>query len=466
MKTKRSPIVTILGHVDHGKTTLLDSIRKSNIVSREAGGITQGIGASVVTTKEGLPAQVGNDITFIDTPGHAAFSKMRSRGANVADIAVLVVAAGDGVKPQTKEALKFIREAKVPFLVAITKIDMKGATTKSTLDQLESEGIKFEKKGGETPFVEVSGKTGKGVEDLLETITLLSEVNEISADSEGKLEAVVIETTKGKGGNEVSVVVRNGTLKRQDQIFSGKLTAKVRAIFDDKRKEINEILPGYPGKILGFDSLPQVGEIVSSESSNTKTTLKDSKQKNVPEGKVAVVLKVDNAGALEAVEGGVSEDVVIIASAVGNATDSDVFLAKTSNALLVTMGLKVPRQVQNLAKTEGVEVMEFDIIYKLFEALEEYTKKDKEEILGKAEILQSFPFNKKQVAGAKVSEGRINRNDRLRLVRNEKEIGKMKAVSMRRGKEEIDTAKTGEEFGAIFAPQLDFEVGDVILSVK
>ena len=460
MKAKRPPIVTILGHVDHGKTTLLDSIRKSNIAAREVGGITQTIGASVVTTKD------GKDITFIDTPGHAAFSKMRSRGANVADIAVLVVAANDGVKPQTKEALKYIREAKVPFLVAITKLDLKGVTSKSALEQLKGEGVKFEKSGGDTPYVELSGKTGKGIDDLLETISLLSEVNEVAGDKDADLEAVVIETTKGKGGNEVSVVVRSGTLKRGVQVFAGTLSAKVRAIFDDKGKGVNEVLPGYPGKVLGFDSLPKVGEVMGFSDTKETSPQVSSKQKEVAEGKVAVVLKAENAGIVEAVEGGLSEDIVVISSGVGDVNDSDVFLAKTSNALLVTLGTKTSRQIHNLAKTESVEVMEFAIIYKLFEALEEHVKSGKDEILGKAEILASFPYNKKKVAGSKVLEGRISKSDRLRLVRNEQEIVKMKAVSMRRGKEEIDTAKGGEEFGAIFAPQLDFEVGDVILSVK
>src|SRR3990172_5876534 len=202
----RPPIATVLGHVDHGKTTLLDAVRKTNVASREAGGITQSIGASQVTTKE------GKKITFIDTPGHAAFTNMRSRGAKVADIAVLVVASEEGVKPQTKEALQIIKEAKVPYMVAATKIDLASADPDAAKEQLEKEGVSFEGRGGDVPFVALSAKTGKGIEELLETLSLVSEVHDIKADSQGELEAVVLETSKDKRGLLVSVVVRNGTL--------------------------------------------------------------------------------------------------------------------------------------------------------------------------------------------------------------------------------------------------------------
>ena len=279
MMKLRPPIVTVLGHVDHGKTTLLDAIRKTSVVKKEAGGITQSIGASVVTTKAGLPAQVGKKITFIDTPGHAAFSSMRSRGAKVADIAILVVAANDGVKPQTREALKHILEAKIAYIVAITKIDLASAKIESARSGLEKIGVSFEGSGGQVPLVLVSGKTSQGVEELLEMINLVAEVNEVKGDSEGALEAVVIEVSKDRKGPLASVVVRNGTLKVTSEIAAGGETGKGRGIFDDRGKTVKQVLPGYPGQILGFSQLPPVGAKVTALGDKEVVEKKEKKKR-------------------------------------------------------------------------------------------------------------------------------------------------------------------------------------------
>ncbi|MFI5240820.1 MAG: translation initiation factor IF-2, partial [Microgenomates group bacterium] len=250
---QRQPIVTVLGHVDHGKTSLLDAIRKTTVASGEAGGITQSIGSSVVTTPS------GKKITFIDTPGHAAFTKMRSRGAKVADIAILVIAADDGIKPQTKEAIKIIKESGTPFIVAVTKIDIAGVNPEMARGQLEGEEILFEGRGGETPFIPLSSKTGVGVNDLLEMIALLSEVHGFTGDISAPLEAVVIESFKDRRGVVANVVVRNGNLKVGEEVFSEGIQGKIRAIHNDKGESVKEVGPGEPAQIIGFSEVPQVG---------------------------------------------------------------------------------------------------------------------------------------------------------------------------------------------------------------
>lgn len=461
----RPPIVTVLGHVDHGKTTLLDAIRKTGVAAKEAGGITQSIGASVVKTKE------GEEITFIDTPGHAAFSKMRSRGAEVADMAILVVAADDGVKPQTKEALSHIKKAKIPFIVSATKMDLSSANVKALQGQLEKESIKFEGKGGEVPLVEVSAKENKGLEDLLEIILLVSEVNEIKADKEGELEAVVIETGKDKRGVLVSIVVRSGTLKVGEKIVAEDLSCKVRGLFDDKGESKKEIFPGKPAQVLGFSSLPPIGAKVGTLKKEEKVVpepkVSQRKVGAVEKGKIPVVFKAKSAGSLEAVLENLPERIVVVAANVGDVNESDVFLARGGkDTYIFTFGSKVPKGVRNLADEEGVSLESFEVIYELLERLEELVKGREVKILGQAEISATFPYNNKKVAGCKVISGRITKSDTLALMREERRVGFVKPVSMRKQKEEITEAKTGEEFGIIFKPELDFDKGDMLVSVK
>jgi translation initiation factor IF-2 len=458
----RAPIVTVLGHVDHGKTTLLDTIRKTSIAKKEAGGITQGIGASVITTKE------KKKITFIDTPGHAAFSKMRSRGARVADIAVLVVAADDGVKPQTKEALKHILEAKIPYIVAVSKIDLPSASPETVRGQLEKEGVLFEGRGGDVPFVTISSKTGKGIDGLLEMINLVAEVNEIKADPKGDLEAVVIETSKDRRGPLVSVIVRNGTLRVGDKILAEDEVCKVRGLFDDNEKSVNQVLPGEPALILGFDELPPVGAQVSFFKDKDLNYKKSTKTVVIPEikkGQIPLVIKTKTKGSLEAILSNLPKEIVVVSSGIGEVNKSDIFSAKPANAYLFAFETKVPKIVAKLAETEGVPIETFDIIYKLFERLDELIKESQEQILGKAEIIATFPFNKKRVAGCKVISGKIGKTNKLILMRGKEKIGEVKPVSMKKQKQAIQEAKEGEEFGLIFEPQLDFEIGDMLVSV-
>lgn len=461
MKKLRPPIVTVLGHVDHGKTTLLDAVRKIKVATKEAGGITQSIGASVVTTKE------GKKITFIDTPGHVAFYSMRSRGAKVADIAILVVAADDGVKPQTKEALKHITEAEIPYIVAITKIDLPSADVNSVRGQLEKIGVLFEGRGGQVPQLAVSGKTGKGIEALLEMVVLVAEVNEIKADPQEELEAVVIETSKDKRGPLVSVVVRDGTLSVAREIVADGVSGKVRGLFDDKGKRIKQAIPGYPGQILGFGELPPVGSRVTFLGEEKKIQKKEGRAlgKEVGEGQIPFIIKAQTKGSLEAILENLPEKAVVISSGVGEVNESDIFLAKPAEAYILAFETKVSSTVAKLAETEGVSIEKFDVIYKLFEKTEELIKESEKEVFGKAEVLASFPYDDKKVAGCKVVSGRITKARSLILMRDEKELGEAKIVSMKKQKQAITEAKEGEEFGVVLEPQLDFKIGDMLVSV-
>jgi len=352
MKTKRQPIVTVLGHVDHGKTSLLDALRNTNVTGGEAGGITQSIGASVV-----------NGICFIDTPGHALFSGMRSRGSKLADIALLVVDGSDGVKPQTKEAIAHINTAGIPFIVVITKIDLPAASVDVALSELEKEGICFEGHGGQTPYIGVSAKKKEKLQDLLDLILLLAEVNNFEADIEGELEAFVIETNKDKGGNMVSLVLRNGKLKIGDEIFSalpaqaGKTKGKVKGLFDYQNKPVKEVLPGEPAKVLGFESLPGVGALVTDHEINDQPHVVKAVRGVLEKGKIPFYLKANSAGSLEALTTSIPQEFVIVESSVGDVTESDVLNAKANNALIFVFESKIPGSVKKLAESEKLKTI-------------------------------------------------------------------------------------------------------------
>lgn len=458
-KTTRPPIVAVLGHVDHGKTTLLDAIRHSNIATREAGGITQSIGASVVTSKS------EKKITFIDTPGHAAFSAMRGRGANVADIALLVVGADDGVKPQTKEALTLIKEAKIPFIVVATKMDLPSAEVETVYSQLEKEGVLFEGRGGDTPLTPVSAKKNEGIDKLLEMISLLAEINEIKEAVSDSLSAVVIETGRSKAGPQASVIVRSGKLVVGEAVYAQEVQSKIKALFDSQGKSVREILPGEPALVLGLSEVPPVGTTLSDKPFSA-SFLGREKQKigKLAKDEIAVFLKAESEGALEALLSSLPPKVVVLGASVGEVTTSDVLSAKGSNALIFVFEAKIPKEVGKFAETEGVRVERFQIIYELIQRLEEILKKGLMVVAGRAEVLASFPFNNQKIAGCKVIEGKITKGDAIILMRADKEVGKTKITSMKKQKQEITEAKAGEEFGAILFPQLDFQIGDVLLS--
>lgn len=464
MNQKRQPIVVVLGHVDHGKTSLLDALRNTNVTSGEAGGITQSIGASIVQTSS------GEKITFVDTPGHAIFSGMRSRGTNLADIALLVVDGSDGVKPQTKEAIAHINTVGLPFIVVITKIDLPAASIDVALSELEKEGILFEGRGGQTPYIGVSAKKKEKLTDLLDLISLLADVNNIEGDSEADFEAFVIETHKDKGGNMVSLVVRNGKLKLGDEIYSENTKCKTKGLFDYQNKPIKEVLPGEPAKVLGFENLPAVGSIVSNhavahQSQVTSHLPAQAGKPQVDKTKIPLYIKANSAGSLEALLASIPQEFVVIEKSVGDVTESDVLNAKANNALIFVFESRIPGSVKKLAESEKQKIFRFDIIYELLQKLDEIVKSGLIEILGRAEVLASFPYDGKKVAGCKVLQGRIEKTFDLRLVRSEKEIGKITATSIKKQKQEVPGVGQGEEFGIFFHPQLDFQVGDVIIAV-
>lgn len=462
----RQPIVTILGHVDHGKTTLLDFIRKSNVAKKEAGGITQRIGAYIVKTKE------GKEITFIDTPGHAAFSKMRERGVSAADIIILVVSSIDGVMPQTREALDYIKKAEIPFIVAITKIDLPSANFDQVKNQLQKEGVNFEGSGGDVPVVAVSGKTGEGVDELLETINLVAEVNNLTKiENDAKFDGVVIETGKDKRGITASLVVRKGTIKVGDEVFADNIKTHVRGLFNYLNESIKSAKPGEPVLMLGFSNSPDVGSRIEKIGKNQfieNLSIKDkgAVSKKVQDGKISIILKAQTSGSLEAIEAGLSKDVEIVSDGVGEVNESDIFLAKSSNSLIFCFESKITSIVRKLAEEEGVIIESFDIIYKLFERIDEILKKGEVEVVGEAEIIATFPFENKKVAGCKITNGKITRLDDIILEREGQKLGSVKINSIKKGKKDIEEVKQGEECGILFTPQLDFKEGDMLLSVR
>ncbi|OGM18721.1 hypothetical protein A2686_00365 [Candidatus Woesebacteria bacterium RIFCSPHIGHO2_01_FULL_38_10] len=459
------PVVCVLGHVDHGKTTLLDKIRKTSVAEKESGGITQSIGASIVVTKE------GKKITFIDTPGHAAFANMRSQGARVADIAILVVAGDDGVKPQTKEALNCILTSEIPFIVAVTKIDLPSSQVDSVKAQLEKEGVVFEGKGGDVPLIAVSAKTGEGMEELLEMIVLVSELANVKGEEKGQLESVVIETGKDKRGIFATVIIRNGKLEVGEEIVTGDARTKIRGIFDHQGKPVKKLLPGEPGQIIGFSHPPAVGSKVW-HSQEKKDILEVSKPKLIQvikkknEGEISVVIKAKSAGSLEAILSNLPKGIFLVDFSVGDVNESDIFMAKPAGAYIFAFESKTSGSVKKLAEAEGVGIYSFKIIYELFEKLEKVVEESKVQILGKAKVIESFPYDDKRIAGCKLDEGKIAKTDKLILTRNEKKLGEVKIISIKKGRQVVEKVKQGEEFGVLFTPQLEFKVGDVLISER
>jgi translation initiation factor IF-2 len=466
--SSRPPVVVVLGHVDHGKTSLLDKIRQTNVVAKEFGGITQHIGAYQIKSKDQI-------ITFIDTPGHAAFSAMRSRGAKVADLAILVIAADEGVKPQTLESLKYIEEAKIPYLVAINKIDLPHPDLKQVETNLAKSGIKVESQGGKIVTVPVSAKTGKGINELLEMILLLTAMEELKGDKKAKLEAVVIESKLDKRrGFLATILVRNGCLRVGEEIEAEGAFAKIKAMFDEKGRSIQEAGPSQPVEVLGFKKLPEVGSLVKTTKERVipeETPRPAVDEKVLAEDKLRLILKADTQGTLEAILAGLSPEVVVVSAGVGEVNGSDIFLAATTKAEIIAFNVKITAKVKKLAEMEKIKISLFQIIYKLFEMVAEKVKKKAEPfageiILGKAEILKEFEVEKKRVAGCRVLEGEIRKTDKFHLQRGGEILSDGRIKSMKTGKEKIEKTKAGEEFGALFSPSLDFQIGDVLLSYK
>ncbi|AZV47220.1 translation initiation factor IF-2 [Nautilia sp. PV-1] len=495
---ERPPIVTIMGHVDHGKTSLLDKIRNSRVAAKEAGGITQHIGAYMVEKD-------GKKITFIDTPGHEAFTEMRARGAEVTDIAIIVVAADDGVMPQTREAISHAQAAEVPFIVAVNKIDKPQANPDLVKSQLAEMGITPVEWGGEYEFVNVSAKTGEGIDDLLETILLQAEMMELKANPKRKAKAVVIESRVEKGkGPVATIIVKNGTLKKADSFVCGKTYGRVRLIVDDLGKQKKEVKPGEPAEITGFDEVPMAGDVLVAvesdkeaketaekwktfleereKSKSTKATLEDL-QKMILEGelkKLPVIIKADTQGSVEAIKGSLAklrnEEVKadIIHSDVGAITENDVILAKASEPHAIILGFNVrpTSGAKNKAKQEGIEIRTYSIIYDLIDDVKELlsglmTPKVTEEVTATIEVRDVFSVPKiGTVAGCYVQDGVVHRGDFVRVIRDGVVIYDSKLASLKRFKDDVKEVGKGFECGIMVEGYNDVKVGDILETYK
>ncbi len=487
---ERPPIVAVLGHVDHGKSTLLDFIRKSNTVDKEAGGITQHVAAyEAVREKDG----VEKHITFIDTPGHAAFAAIRARGANVADIAILVVAADDGVKPQTLEALKSIKEADIPFVVAFNKIDKPEANLERAQASLMEKGVYLENLGGDVPWAAISAKSGQGVSDLLDLILLVAEVTELKGDPVVPGSGYVIETHRDtKRGIAATLIVTNGTLKSGSAVLAGNAIAPVRIMESTAGKSLREASLSTPVQLIGFDALPQVG--TEFHAFKNKKDAEEARAEMpvvapIPEAQVKtedgekaehyylpVILRADTTGSLEAVAheaariGDEHSSVRIVLSGIGNISENDIksAIAGDVHAAIIGFNVKVDVIAETMARQNSIPVETFQIIYKLTERLEELLQESRpkrvvEEVTGRVKILKQFSSRKdSHVVGGSVIEGYLARGAAVRVLRRTALLGVGKVKNLQAHKKDTDRVETKSEFGAQIEAPFEIAAGDVL----
>ena len=489
--TNRAPVVTIMGHVDHGKTSLLDAIREANVVSGEAGGITQHIGAYQVVKN-------GTKITFLDTPGHEAFTAMRARGAQATDIAVLVVAADDGVMPQTIESIKHAKAAGVPIIVAINKMDKPEANPTRVRTELLQHEVFVESMGGDVLDVEVSAKTRDGLDKLLETILLQAEVLELRVAQDGRAEGLVIEAKLDRGrGAVATVLVQRGTLAIGDILVAGTEFARVRALINDQGEQVKEAGPSVPVEVLGFTGVPNAGDrfsVVETEARAREVT--EYRQRAIREktagggatsleqmmnqlkvagiAKFPLIIKGDVQGSVEAIVASLnklSTDEVsaqLLMSAVGGITESDVTLAAASNAIVIGFNVRANKQATELATRDGIEIRYYNIIYDLVDdvknAMSGLLKPERREtFIGNAQILEVFSITKVgKVAGCRITEGMVERGSGVRLIRDNVVIHEGKLKTLKRFKDEVKEVQTGQECGMAFENYEDMRAGDVI----
>ena len=463
---KRHPIVTVMGHVDHGKTTLLDALRNTNVVDKESGGITQHTGASQISYKD-------HKITFIDTPGHEAFSEMRSRGGKIADIVVLVVAANEGVKPQTKEAIAHAKFAKIPIIVAITKTDLPETNIQMLKSQLNKEGIILEEFGGDVICVEVSAHKKLNLDKLLDSILAVSDLVENTDSDEGDLKGFVLESRHDpRRGYTTSLIITNGTLKVGDEILvANRIKGKIRAILDFQGKNIPHIKAGDPGEILGLKEMAHPGEIIEIFK-GAELDAKPERVVNVEgeyvlkiKGNLTVIVRADTEGTMEAIVSSLEKlkyeerIVEIVLKGVGEIKESDILLASASNSIVLAFKVGIPSIVSEKARHANVIVRKYDIIYELIEevegALEGMQEILEEKIKGRAEILKVFPLPSGDVvAGCKVIHGRLRVGDSISIregIAADSEIFKSKIKNIKKGKESVNTMGKGTECGILLS---------------
>lgn len=492
----RPPVVTVMGHVDHGKTSILDRIRKTNVTAGEAGGITQHIGAYQVVVN-------GKTITFLDTPGHAAFTAMRARGANATDIAILVVAADDGIMPQTIEAINHAKAADVPIIVAINKIDKPEANIERIKTQLTEHGILPEEWGGDAILCPVSAKTGEGFNELLESINLLAEIKDLKANPDRKSKGVVIEAKLDQNrGPLATILVQNGTLKVGDSVVVGTVAGKVRAMIDDKGRKVNSAGPSMPVSIMGLDEVPNAGDTLFAVEQEKLSKLVAEERKNkerenmikasskisldevfnkIAEGEMkvlSIIVKADVQGSAEAVKSSLEKlsnsevRVNVIHSAAGAISESDIMLAQSSNALIIGFNVRPDSNAKKIADGSGVEIKLYRIIYEAIEDVEKALKgmlapKFNEIYLGKAEVREVFKISGVgQVAGCYVTEGKIMRNSKLRIYRDDIMICEGNVLQLKRFKDDVKEVSQGFECGISIERFNDIKVGDFIESYQ
>jgi translation initiation factor IF-2 len=493
-RVRRPPVVTVMGHVDHGKTTLLDHIRHAHVAQSEAGGITQHIGAYVAQTSAG-------PLTFIDTPGHAAFGALRARGAAVTDVVVLVVAADDGLMPQTREAIVLAREASVPVVVAINKMDVPGADAARVRRELSDVGLVPEAWGGDTLVAEVSAKTGRGVDDLLAKVLLQAEMLELETRADGAATGVVIEARLDKGQGPVgSVLVKEGTLRVRDTLLVGDTWGKVRALFDDRGRSIEQAGPSTPVLVVGLKHLPRAGDALivvkgvsaaqqiaferhASDQARAvgrlaKATLGDLSRALGPRSpELRLVVKADASGSVDALRcvlGGLSSEALtvdIVHAGVGAVTESDVQLAAAASALLVGFNVDVVSRARPLARQLGAEIREHGLIYELADDVQrriaaKLAPPRVEQEVGRAEVRQVFAAGDSRAAGARVLQGALRRGSRVRVEREGILVWQGGVASLRRFREDVREVREGLDFGLVLAGFDSFEIGDLLVATE
>jgi len=484
----RAPVVTVMGHVDHGKTSILDAIRNTNVTEKEAGGITQHIGAYQVEIE-------GKKITFVDTPGHEAFTAMRARGARATDIAVLVVAADDGVMPQTLEAIDHAKAADVPIIVAINKIDLPDANPDRAKQQLSERDVIIEEWGGDVIAVPVSAKTGAGLKDLLEHILLVAEVSELKADPDRPAEGAIIESELDPSrGPMATIIVRTGTLKIGDTVIAGHTWGRVKAMFDEKGQRLKTAGPATPVKIMGLSEVPRAGDTITAvkdertarevmearERERTAaaqhTTTLEAFSDDISAGRakeLGIVIKADVQGSLEAVQQaleGLSSDrarVKVLHTATGKISESDVMLARASEGIVVGFNVRSEPGAVRISKAESVDIRHYNIIYKLTEDIENALKGIMEPIIeevvdGHAEVRAIFRVRGSRIAGCMVTDGIVRRNSQARVKRGEEVLRESRVSSLRRFKDDAREVQAGVECGIGVEGFGEFQEGDVI----
>lgn len=462
------PVVTVLGHVDHGKTTLLDAIRKTNVAGGENGGITQKIGASQIKVQhEGKERK----ITFIDTPGHEAFIQMRGRGAKVADIGLLVVSSVDGVMPQTKESIKILKASNIPYIVVLTKSDVPDKNVEKVQGQLLKEEVMLERKGGDVPVLEVSAKTGKNIKELLDLILLVSDMHPVQPASQFR--GVVIESKlDSKAGPKATVIVKGGKLALRDEVVSEKVQGRVRTLINDKGEQLKDAQTGDAVEVLGFEEVPVVGSIVYKKGEKADETVAEaSLVKAFREGSenlLRVIIVADSYGSLEAITAKVEEKINIVSQKTGEVTPADLDFAKSVGAIILGFNAKISTSVEKQAREEKVIFRNYTLIYEMIDEIEDFLEGKRlslePKILGKAKIQAEFPFDRKKILGIQVLEGRVAKGDRVQITRDEATVGEGTIVSVRQEKEQISKVEAGSEAGILLSNEFDFRVGDMLIS--